>query len=78
MVLAGDFAFATRALLAESAARVQEPPTLASLRSLCEQVPQLADLLRVAVSPEYAAARWHGPAATPPRSAVSSGRFSLF
>jgi hypothetical protein len=78
LFLAGDFAFATRALLSESAARVDEPPTLSSLRSLCEQVPQLADLLRLAVSPEYAAARWHGPAGTPPRSAVSSGRFSLF
>jgi tetratricopeptide (TPR) repeat protein len=78
MFLAGDFAFATRALLSESTARVVEPPTLSSLRSLCEQVPQLADLLRLAVSPEYAAARWHGPAGSPPRSTVSSGRFSLF
>jgi hypothetical protein len=78
MFLAGDFAFATRALLAESAARVAEPPTLASLRALCEHVPPLADLLRLAVSPEYAAARWHAGAPTTPRGTVSSGRFSLF
>jgi hypothetical protein len=78
MLLAGDFAYAARALLSESAARVDEPPTLASLRSLCEQVPQLADLFRLAVSPEYAEARWHAVAPTTPRGTVSSGRFSLF
>ncbi len=78
MFLAGDFAFATRALLSESASRVNELPTLGSLRSLCEQVPQLADLLRLAVSPEYAVARWNGAEAGPPRRTVSSGRFNLF
>jgi hypothetical protein len=78
LFLAGDFAYAARALLSESATRVEEAPTLASLRSLCEQVPQLADLFRLAVSPEYAEARWHAVAPTTPRGAVSSGRFSLF
>ena len=78
MFLAGDFAFAARALLSESGSRVDEPPTLGSLRALCERVPQLADLLRLAVSPEYAEARWHTLAPTSPRGSVSSGRFSLF
>lgn len=78
MFLAGDFAYATRALLAESAHRTEEPPSLATLRGLCEAVPALADLLRLAVSPEYAAARWHSGTPAPPRGTISSGRFSLF
>jgi hypothetical protein len=78
MFLAGDFAHSARTLLSESALRVDEPPTLASLRSLCDEVPQLADLFRLAVSPEYAEARWHAVAPTTPRGTVSSGRFSLF
>jgi hypothetical protein len=78
MFLAGDFAYAARTLLSESAARVEETPSLATLRSLCEQVPALADLLRLAVSPEYAEARWHPVAPTSPRGSMPSGRFSLF
>lgn len=78
MFLAGDFAHAARALLAESGSRVDERPSLASLRSLCDQVPPLADLLRLAVSPEYASARWHVVAPSAPRGTISSGRFSLF
>ena len=78
MFLAGDFAYAARALLAESSHRAVEPPSLASLRGLCEGEPALADLLRLAVSPEYAAARWHSVTPAPPRGTISSGRFSLF
>ena len=78
MFLAGDFACAARALLTEAGSRTEEPPSLPSLRPLCEQVPQLADLLRLAVSPEYASARWHVVAPSPPRGTISSGRFSLF
>lgn len=78
MFLAGDFAFAARTLLAESAHRTDEPPSLATLRGLCEAVPALSDLLRLAVSPEYAAARWHSVTPAPPRGTISSGRFSLF
>ena len=78
MFLAGDFAAAARWLLAESGYRVDEPPSLVTLRSLCEQVPALADLLRLAVSPEYASARWHVVAPNAPRGTISSGRFSLF
>lgn len=78
MFLAGDFAYATRALLAESAHRTEEPPSLGTLRNLCENMPAFADLLRLAVSPEYAAARWHSGTPAPPRGTISSGRFSLF
>jgi hypothetical protein len=79
MFLSGDFAFAVRALLAEvGSRRPAEPPSLATLRPLCEEVPDLADLLRLAVSPEYAEARWHPVAPASPRGSMSSGRFSLF
>jgi cellulose synthase operon protein C len=77
MFLSGDFATAARALLAEEGPR-SERPTLPSLRDLCEEVPTLADLLRLAVSPEYARARWHAVASSAPRGTISSGRFSLF
>jgi len=79
MFLAGDFAYAARALLVEASTRIAEPPTPATLRALCEQSPALADLLRLAVSPEYANARWHVPPSPEPRgTGSSSGRFSLF
>jgi hypothetical protein len=78
MFLAGDFAFAARALLAEASLRTPEPPSLATLRPLCEEVPQLADLLRLAVSPEYADARWHPVAPASPRGSIPSARFRLF
>jgi hypothetical protein len=78
LFLAGDFALAARALLTESGARTDEPPSRRSLRHLCDEVPALADLLRLAVSPEYASARWHDVAPQSPRGTLSSGRFSLF
>jgi hypothetical protein len=78
MFLAGDFAYAARTLLAESTHRSVEPPSLATLGALCAAEPALADLLRLAVSPEYAAARWHSVTPAPPRGTISSGRFSLF
>jgi hypothetical protein len=74
--LSADFASASRTLLAELG--IVEAPSLASLRGLCEEVPALADLLRLAVSPEYANARWHVVAPNAPRGTSSSGRFSLF
>jgi tetratricopeptide (TPR) repeat protein len=78
LFLSGDFAGAARALLAEDGSRTGAPPSLLSLRSLCEQLPALADLLRLAVSPEYASARWQVVAQSAPRGTISSGRFSLF
>jgi hypothetical protein len=78
MFLAGDFATAARSLLSEAGFRVEETPSLATLRSLCDRVAELADLLRLAVSPEYASARWQAVAPTSQRGTLSSGRFSLF
>ncbi len=79
LFLAGDFAHAVRVLLSESSSRADyQPPSLTTLRSLCETLPAMADLLRVAVSPEYAQARWHAVAPAAPRGTMSSGRFSLF
>jgi hypothetical protein len=78
LFLAGDFASAARGLLAESAEQFEGTPTLATLKLLCERVPMLADLLRLAVSPEYADARWHAVASASRRGSPSSGRFSLF
>jgi hypothetical protein len=78
MFLAGDFACAARALLAESSVRGEKVPSLANLRSLCEELPPLADLLRLAVSPEYADARWHPAAPNSSRRTVPPKRFSLF
>ncbi|HLK37001.1 MAG TPA: hypothetical protein VKU41_09650, partial [Polyangiaceae bacterium] len=78
LFLAGDFGCAGRALLSELGARFDAPPILGNLESLCQNVPALADLLRLAVSPEYANARWHSVAPASRRGNLSSGRFSLF
>jgi hypothetical protein len=77
MFLAGDFACAARSLLAESTSGMREPPSLTNLRALCLGVPALADLLRLAVRPEYADARWHSVASASPHRTASSGRFGL-
>ena len=78
MFLAGDFAWAARQLVAESPEHVGVAPSLDSLRDLCDRLPALADLLRLAVSPEYAEARWHVVAPASQRGMLSTGRFSLF
>jgi hypothetical protein len=78
MFLAGDFAWAARRLVAESPLLAGMAPSLGTLRTLCESLPALADLLRLAVSPEYAEARWHVVAPPPQRGMIPSGRFSLF
>jgi tetratricopeptide (TPR) repeat protein len=77
MFLAGDFAWAARQLVAESPLLAGMAPSLETLRALCESLPALADLLRLAVSPEYAEARWHVVAPPPQRGMIPSGRFSL-
>jgi hypothetical protein len=78
MFLAGDFAWAARQLMSESPAGALTVLSLDTLRPLCEEMPMLADLLRLAVSPEYAAARWHVLASPSQRGMLASGRFSLF
>ncbi|HEX3769684.1 MAG TPA: hypothetical protein VHV30_02410 [Polyangiaceae bacterium] len=77
MFLAGDFAWAAHQLLAEATGE-RAPLSLSTLRALCDELPDLADLLRLAVSPEYAEARWHVVAPSSQRGMLSSGRYSLY
>lgn len=77
MFVCGDFGFAARDLLADTSGLSREPPSLSNLRALCLAQPLLADLLRVAVSPEYADARWHVVGPISPRGAMQTGRFTL-
>ncbi len=75
--LAGDFSTAARALLSE---RAMNPDALigpGGLERACAQIPALADLARLAVSPEYADARWHPVAPASQRGSMSSSRFSI-
>jgi hypothetical protein len=77
LFLAGDFATAARGLLSE---RTIDPDSLVAqgaLEAACARIPPLADLLRLAVSPEYAEARWHPVAPASQRGTMSSGRFSI-
>jgi hypothetical protein len=78
MFLAGDLACAARVLVAESAPRLEGELLIDNLRHFCDELPLLADLLRLAVSREYADARWHAVAPASPRGTMPTGRFNLF
>jgi tetratricopeptide (TPR) repeat protein len=78
MFLAGDFACAARVVVAESAPHLEASLSTQNLRQLCDELPALADLARLAVSREYADARWHVVAPPTQRGTMPSGRFSLF
>jgi hypothetical protein len=78
MFLAGDFACAARTLVAETAPHLERSLSTQNLRALCDELPALADLVRLAVSREYADARWHVVAPPTQRGTLPSGRFSLF
>jgi hypothetical protein len=73
MFISGDFGFAARRFLME---RKLDPAAAESggLQTLCADHPALADLFRLAASPEYADARWHHVAPAPQRAPLSSGR----
>jgi tetratricopeptide (TPR) repeat protein len=77
MFVCGDFAFAARELLGESPRLAGHPLSLANLRALCQAEPPLADLLRLAVSPEYAEARWNVAGSVGLRGLAQAGRFTL-
>jgi tetratricopeptide (TPR) repeat protein len=77
MFLAGDLACAARVLMAELAPRLEGTLLIDNLRHLCEELPLLADLLRLAVIREYADARWHAVPPSP-RGSMPTGRFNLF
>jgi tetratricopeptide (TPR) repeat protein len=73
MFLTGDFGHAARKVVADfpdvSASELEKP---GGLEKLCARLPSLADLLRLAVRPEYADARWHLP--TPASQRLASGK----
>ncbi|MDF2698140.1 MAG: Exonuclease SbcC [Labilithrix sp.] len=73
MFLTGDFGHSARKILADfpdaDATQLESP---GGLERLCAQLPSLADLLRLAVRPEYADARWHLP--TPASQRLASGK----
>jgi tetratricopeptide (TPR) repeat protein len=77
MFVCGDFGFAARDLLADTPGLNREPLSLSNLRAFCQAQPLLGDLLRLAVSPEYAEARWHAVGPVSPRGAMQTGRFTL-
>lgn len=58
MFLSGDFGHAAGPLIAPYADG-SGVPIGGNLRAICARSPMLEDLLRLAVSPEYASARWH-------------------
>jgi hypothetical protein len=71
MFLTGDFAHAARRALAEfPGADASELTRPGGLERLCKGYPALADLLRLAVRPEYADARWHLPTPASQRLAI--------
>jgi tetratricopeptide (TPR) repeat protein len=78
LFFSGDFGYAAQSLLAEFAPQPRGAPSIRSLRGLCQEHPMLADLLRLAVSSEYAQARWHAASPVVQRGAPPTGRFSLF
>jgi hypothetical protein len=64
LFLAGDFKAAVRGVLSEEPRGEDEsPPSIygADWMALCHEKPVIADLFRLAVSPEYAEARWRAP-----------------
>lgn len=74
MFLTGDFGHAARSVVLETGGDVHELERPGGLAKLCTKLPALADLLRLAVRPEYADARWHQP--TPASMRLSTGRLS--
>jgi hypothetical protein len=76
LFLSGDFGVTARALLSERMLSV-ESRGAGILKQLCTDVPGMSDLFRLAVSPEYAEARWHPLAPQSQRGSISSTRFSI-
>jgi hypothetical protein len=73
MFLTGDFGHAARRTLQDfPQADAQEIERPGGLEKLAKQLPALADLLRLAIRPEYADARWHQPSQAAQR--LASGK----
>ena len=73
MFLTGDFGHAARTTIRDfPQADAQEIERPGGLEKLAKQLPALADLLRLAIRPEYADARWHQPSQAAQR--LASGK----
>jgi hypothetical protein len=74
LFLSGDFRVAATALVTEGGG---DPSSLtsANLGYLASRSPAFADLIRLAVSPDYADARWQPMPPASQRGTISSGRF---
>jgi hypothetical protein len=73
MFLTGDFGYAARTALQDfPQVDRQELERPGGLEKLAKQLPAIADLLRLAVRPEYADARWHQPSQAAQR--LASGK----
>jgi tetratricopeptide (TPR) repeat protein len=76
--LTGDFGDAATRLVAElspsDVRRLREP---GGLEALCAELPDLADMVRLAVRPEYADARWRPAPQGPTRGNFSSQRLRV-
>jgi hypothetical protein len=72
LYLSGDLAATLRAALGDAAAPpLSNDPTW--LAYVCAEQPEIADLVRLAISPEFAEARWRAVNAPGPRRTQSSG-----
>ena len=74
--LSGDLRVAAEAVLADEGRGPAVVPS-ADLAALCASSPALADLVRLAISPEYADARWQPMPPASQRGNMSSGRFRI-
>ena len=75
LFVCGDFVLTARAILAESGGGRLE--SLADLEPRCAENPILADIFRLAVSPDYAAARFQPVPEGGGRATFGSGRYRL-
>jgi len=75
LFLAGDVATGVRSACAELA--IDAPKTPADLARVCDAQPIVADLVRLAVRPEYADARWRIPPEGSAHVKLSSGQIRL-
>lgn len=76
LFLTGDFGVSARAVLLDTPTTGDEPATLSgeSLRAVCGRSAAVLDLFLLAVSPEYADARWRPASSSQNIPRVSPGR----
>ena len=77
LFLTGDFALVVSALVADLDPGAG-PVTADNLGRFCQTVPGVSDLFALAISPEYADARWQPMAPASRRGTMAGGRLSSF